>query len=378
MGGGEAGPGAEPGRVVNPPPRFLQLLAVAVAVSVATVASGPTSRAQVPGDSTTSTTSGPGVTSTTSTTAPESTTSTTTASAQPSGDQLAGRSSAAPTGAQDSGGDGAAAPAGGIVVPPEAQRIINSVKRSRSNGSAKLLALMPQLQAFGVSEAEAFRIGFGRFPIAGPATFSHDWLFPRYGPGFRFHLGTDVFAPLGTPVRAPVDGIAISEQGGLGGLTVKVVMPDRTYFYLAHLAGLVEGFVNGMPVATGDVVGYVGDSGNARGGSPHLHLGIYPRGGAPIDPKPILDHFLAEAEARIPEVVAALQAAQPSPPDPAPLPRDARPMFATGALRPLAGGGARLPAGLVYLVGANPVDGPRALVDLALGDLISQITWYAR
>ncbi|MGQ0433463.1 MAG: M23 family metallopeptidase [Microthrixaceae bacterium] len=368
---------AEPGKVVHPPPRFLRLLAVAVAVAVATIVSGPTSRAQVPGDSTTSTAPASSASSTTSATAPEATTTTTAGSGQPSGDQFAERSSAAPTGAQDSGGDGAAAPAEGIVVPPEAQRIINSVKRSRSNSSAKLLALMPQLQAFGVSEAEAFRIGFGRFPIAGPATFSHDWLFPRYGPGFRFHLGTDVFAPLGTPVRAPVDGVAISEEGGLGGLTVKVVMPDRTYFYLAHLSGLVEGFVNGMPVATGDIVGYVGDSGNARGGSPHLHLGIYPRGGAPIDPKPILDHFLIEAEERIPEVVAALQAVQPAPLEPAPLPRDARPMFATDALRPLARGGARLPAELVYLVGANPVDGPRALVDLALGDLIAQISWYA-
>lgn len=367
--------GAEPGKVVHPPSRFLRLLSVAIAVAVATIASGPTSRAQVPGDSTTSTVPASSATSTTSTTAPESTTTTTAGSAQPSGDQFADRSSAAPTGAKDSGGDGAAAPAGGIVVPPEAQRIINSVKRSRSNSSTRLLALMPQLQAFGVSEAEAFRIGFGRFPIAGPATYSHDWLFPRYGPGFRFHLGTDVFAPLGTPVRAPVDGVAVTEEGGLGGLTVKVIMPDRTYFYLAHLSGLVESFVNGMPVATGDIVGYVGDSGNARGGSPHLHLGIYPRGGAPIDPKPILDHFLIEAEERIPEVVAALQAVQPAPPEPAPLPRDARPMFATDAPRPLASGGARLPAELVYLVGANPVDGPRALVDLALGDLIARISW---
>ena len=44
----------------------------------------------------------------------------------------------------------------------------------------------------------------------------------------------------GTPVRAPVDGVAHSATDGLGGLTVKVFMPDGTYFYLAHLSGLVE------------------------------------------------------------------------------------------------------------------------------------------
>ncbi|MEO7429443.1 MAG: M23 family metallopeptidase, partial [Acidimicrobiales bacterium] len=304
--------------------------------------------------------------------------------AQPSGDQLSTGSASAPPGAKDSGGDGPA-PSGGIAVPPEAQRIINSVKRSRANNDSRLLTLLPQLEAFGISEAEAFRIGFGRFPIAGAANFSHDWLYPRFGPGFRFHLGTDIFADYGTPVRAPVDGVARSANGGLGGLTVKVVMPDGTYFYLAHLSGLVDGFVDGMPVATGDIVGYVGDSGNARGSAPHVHFGIYPRGGAPIDPKPILDRFLLEAEARIPELVAALQAARPALPASAAAggqaaadQRSLRPMLATGVLHPLAAGGSRLPAELLYLLGANPVDGPRALVDLALDDLLGDIDWSSR
>ena len=92
---------------------------------------------------------------------------------------------------------------GGSCVPPEAQRIINSVQRTRPNNDSHLLAELTQLEALGLSQAEAYRIGLGRFPIAGPARYSHDWLYPRYGPGFRFHLGTDVFAAYGTPVRAP-------------------------------------------------------------------------------------------------------------------------------------------------------------------------------
>ena len=342
-------------------------------LAAATLAGGQASEAQVPPGMS-------GSSTTTSTSPPRSTTTTTSA---PSGNQFSSGSNEAPAGAQDSGGDGAAAPSEGIVVPPEAQRIIDSVRRSRPNNDSRLLAMLPQLEEFGISQAEAYRIGMGRFPIAGPASYSHDWLYPRYGPGFRFHLGTDVFAPYGTAVRAPVDGIAVSANGGLGGLTVKVVMSDGTYFYLAHLSALVDGFTEGMPVSTGDIVGFVGDSGNARGSAPHLHLGIYPRGGAPIDPKPILDHFLAEAEARIPEVVAALRAAQPASAgeDAAARPADGRllrPMLATDVLHPLAAGGARLPAELLYLLGANPVDGPRALVDLALGDLIDEIDWSAR
>jgi murein DD-endopeptidase MepM/ murein hydrolase activator NlpD len=344
---------------------------VVVAAVIAAMVATPSSEAQVP----------PVGQTTTTTTSPATTTSTTT-SPPPSGQGLASTSDTAPAGAQDAGGDGAAAPTGGIVVPPEAQRIINSVKRSGPSSDGALVGMLSQLQSLGLSEAESYRVGMGRFPIAGLANYTHDWLYPRYGPGFRFHLGTDIFAAYGTPVRAPVDGVARTATGGLGGLTVKVVMPDGTYFYLAHLSGLVAGFVEGMPVATGDVVGYVGDSGNARGGAPHLHLGIYPRGGPPIDPKPILDQFLAEAQARIPELVAALQASQPVTPAGAPIPaaepRVLRPLVATDVERPFASGGARMPWALLYLVGANPFDGPRALVDLALTDLVAEIDWTTR
>jgi murein DD-endopeptidase MepM/ murein hydrolase activator NlpD len=344
---------------------------VAVGVTAALALAVPRSEAQVP----------PVVDGTTTTTAAPSDTTPPPSGSEPSGDQLSSGADRAPAGAKDAGGDGASAPSGGIAVPPEAQRIINSVRRTGPSNDLALVAMLPQLEALGLSEAEAYRVGMGRFPIAGPAKYSHDWLYPRYGPGFRFHLGTDVFAAYGTPVRAPVDGVARTANGGLGGLTVKVIMPDGTYFYLAHLSGLVEGFTDGMPVQTGDIVGYVGDSGNARGGEPHLHIGIYPRGGPPIDPKPILDHFLAEAQARIPELVAALQARQPAAAASAPAVPDARllrPMLATDVLHPLAAGGSRLPAEVLYVVGGSPVAGSRALLDLALGDLVAEIDWSKR
>lgn len=316
-----------------------------------------------------------------------STTSTTAAATPttsgPSGDDLAGGSNQAPAGATDAKGDGTAAPAGGIRVPSEAQAIIDSIQRSSASSSATLVEHLAELQALGLSQDEAFRVGLGRFPIAGVARYSHDWLFPRYGPGFRFHLGTDVFAAYGTPVRAPVDGVANTASNSLGGLSVKVVMPDGTYFYLAHLSGLAPGFVDGMAVRTGDVVGYVGDSGNARGGAPHLHIGIYPHGGDPVDPKPILDGFLAEAESRVPMLVDAYRASHPTVPGGERIPlsdeqRVLRPMLATELVHPLAAGGAGLSPALLYLTGVSPLVGPRALLDAAVQDLVDDIDWDAR
>jgi murein DD-endopeptidase MepM/ murein hydrolase activator NlpD len=291
----------------------------------------------------------------------------------------------APAGAEDPQGDGAPAPEQGIVVPPEAQKIIDSVKRTGSNSNGPLLTALDELVRLGMPQDEAYRVGLGRFPIAGAARYSHDWLYPRYGPGFRFHLGTDVFAEHGTPVRAPVDGVAMSGQDPLGGLSVKVQMADRTYFYLAHLSGLVAGFTEGMAVRTGDIVGYVGDSGNAKGGSPHVHVGVYPKGGAAVDPKPILDQFLEEALANVPKLVAAWTAAHPdSPPVAVPaLPVDAearllRPTLGTQLLHPYASGGDGWTPAVLYVLGVDPAAGAGYLLQSSLDALAAEIDWSER
>jgi murein DD-endopeptidase MepM/ murein hydrolase activator NlpD len=345
-------------------------LALAGALGLASVvATAPSLRAQVPPLVSTSTT-------TTTTTAPPATGGT---EAQPSGSDLSEGSSQAPEGAPDSQGDGTAPPAGGIVVPPEAQRIISSVRRSGPSSNLDVLSRLDALRSLGMPEEEVLRVGLGRFPIAGAARYSHDWLFPRYGPGFRFHLGTDVFAAHGTPIRAPVDGVATTANGGLGGLTVKVHMPDGTYIYLAHLSGLVEGFTNGMAVRTGDIVGYVGDSGNARGGAPHLHIGIYPHGGPPVDPKPILDRFLIEAAMRVPALVDAYKAARPAAaPAPAPAPAPLPPTVGASLLRDIEAGTALWPIEALYVASVSALNGPHVLIDLAIDDIVAGIDWTTR
>jgi len=279
------------------------------------------------------------------------------------------------------GGDDGGAGGGPRTVPPEAQAIIDSIPRSAANSSRALYDAVQALVELGLSPEEAIRVGFGRFPVAGVATFIHDWYFPRWGPGFRFHMGTDVFAAQGTPLRSPVDGTASAGNGGLGGLYVKVFQPDGSYFYFAHMSALPEGFQDGMAVKTGDIVGYVGSSGNARGGKPHLHLGIYDAAGRASDPKPVLDQMLADALAALPGIVEQVRAQQPVPePAAPPAPRVPRSLLATSLLRPLVD--ARIASGIdaavLFEAVGNPASGGLAVAEAEVSRLASAIDWDAR
>ena len=136
-----------------------------------------------------------------------------------------------------------------------------------------------------MTEQQALLLGMGRFPVAGAARFSDDWWNPR--------RHADLPPPQGVRhLRRPsarrsgprCDGTAKITNGPTGGLAVYVTMPDRTYFYLAHLSAVADGLRNGQKVTTGQVVGFVGDSGNAAVAAAHLHLEIHPRGGGPTHP----------------------------------------------------------------------------------------------
>ena len=106
--------------------------------------------------------------------------------------------------------------------------------------------------------------------------------------GRRQHEGIDIFAARGTAVLAATDGwVGTSMTNGLGGNVVWVWSPSRGIrTYYAHLdRHAVE---PGDRVLAGHVVGYVGNTGNARGGPPHLHFGIYVRGEGSLDPLPFV------------------------------------------------------------------------------------------
>ncbi|WP_102125533.1 M23 family metallopeptidase [Deinococcus planocerae] len=103
----------------------------------------------------------------------------------------------------------------------------------------------------------------------------------------RRHEGVDIFAPRGTPIRATTRGVVLGVgENRLGGRTVMILGPGGQRHYYAHLDRYAD-LREGQWVEAGDVVGYVGDSGNARGTPPHLHYGIYTAGGA-INPYPFL------------------------------------------------------------------------------------------
>ena len=115
--------------------------------------------------------------------------------------------------------------------------------------------------------------------------------------GRRDHDGIDIFAPRGTPVLAAASAVVSRvETDRTGGRVIWAWDEVRalSYFY-AHLERqLVR---RGAPIAAGDTIGTVGNSGNARGSSPHLHFGIYRPGTVPIDPAP----FLAGAAGELPD-----------------------------------------------------------------------------
>jgi len=119
-------------------------------------------------------------------------------------------------------------------------------------------------------------------PVQGGATFTNDWGFPRSGG--RRHQGNDLFAPRGTPVVASVAGSYRRSSNGLGGISYYLQGNDGNTYYGTHMAGY--GPVGPGPVAQGAVLGFVGNTGNARGTSPHLHFEVHPGGGGAVNPFP--------------------------------------------------------------------------------------------
>jgi murein DD-endopeptidase MepM/ murein hydrolase activator NlpD len=134
-------------------------------------------------------------------------------------------------------------------------------------------------------------------PIRGLAAPDIQDTFRQARAGGKFHEATDILAPRGTPIVAIDDGIIqklfLSKPGGL---TIYEFDRQGVYcYYYAHLDRYAEGLKEGMPVNRGDVIGYVGSTGNAPPQTPHLHFAIFRLGpekhwwqGTPIDPYPLL------------------------------------------------------------------------------------------
>ncbi|HJR19853.1 MAG TPA: M23 family metallopeptidase [Actinomycetota bacterium] len=162
-----------------------------------------------------------------------------------------------------------------------------------------LLDLIARLKPPGIPTTTPDLVrGFGRFPVVGYVWYHDDYGAPRYTPYFHLHEGVDLFAVSGTPVIAAVDGVVEkTANGSIGGISVWLKGVDGITYYYGHLSAYAPGIVAGKRVRVGEILGYVGDTGVAKGTYPHVHFEVHPRGGPPVSPKPILDAWLGQAEA---------------------------------------------------------------------------------
>jgi peptidoglycan LD-endopeptidase LytH len=133
-------------------------------------------------------------------------------------------------------------------------------------------------------------------PVAGVEKSQLRDLFAE-GRGARRHEAIDILAPRGTPVLAAVDGkIARLFTSVPGGITIyELDSEEKLIYYYAHLEQYAPDIVQGNNVRRGEVIGYVGTSGNAPKDTPHLHFAIMqPKSpkewwtGVPINPYPLL------------------------------------------------------------------------------------------
>ena len=115
------------------------------------------------------------------------------------------------------------------------------------------------------------------FPVFGPVSFGDSFGGPRPNIPGGWHHGEDIFAPAGAPILA-VAGGTLHTIGftPIGGYRLWLRDGDGNEFYYAHLSAYSPLAVEGRTVEAGDVIGFVGDTGDAEGGTPHLHFEIHP------------------------------------------------------------------------------------------------------
>ena len=145
--------------------------------------------------------------------------------------------------------------------------------------TAAALGLIPSLAELGLPTLQAF-------PVQGRCGFTDTWGAAR-GAG-RSHEGTDIIGARGLALYAAMDGtISKMTTGGvLGGTSLRLTAADGTYFYYAHLEAFAANLANGQVVRAGQIVGYLGSTGDTN--TPHLHFEVHPKGGAAVNPYPIL------------------------------------------------------------------------------------------
>ena len=180
----------------------------------------------------------------------------------------------------------AAAPSPALALPPASTRLT-----APAPATAALDASVPPL---GLPDADISELRRRQLPIPVQG-ITAAMLVPTFHQARSRgeHEALDILAPRGTPAIAVEDGtVAKLFTSQRGGLTVYLFEPAGVYcYYYAHLDRYADGLVEGQPVGRGQVVGYVGTTGNAPPNTPHLHFAVFKLGpekhwwqGTAIDP----------------------------------------------------------------------------------------------
>jgi murein DD-endopeptidase MepM/ murein hydrolase activator NlpD len=176
-----------------------------------------------------------------------------------------------------------------------AVRIMQRRMKVKSTGraDAKFLRRLG-IQVRAVASAPATPVGLSAptggarylrvFPVQGDHTYFNDWGAPR---GSRSHQGNDIMADKGTPTVAVADGRIkrlTRQPTGLGGIWIWLIDTEGNEYYYAHLDTIAPLLEEGTAVAAGQVIGTVGNTGDAAYGADHLHFEIHPGGGGAVNP----------------------------------------------------------------------------------------------
>ncbi len=133
------------------------------------------------------------------------------------------------------------------------------------------------------------------FPVKGAVNYVDTFGAYRADMKGHRHEGNDIFAKEGTPIVAVLAGTIQYSTHGIGGNNAHVTDALGDYFYYAHMVRFAAGLKSGDHVARGQVIGYVGETGDAAGTSPHCHFEIHPDGGPAVDPYQYLEAWRAAA-----------------------------------------------------------------------------------
>ena len=178
--------------------------------------------------------------------------------------------------------DGAVSTADDILSQAEHDHASTQIAEDAAHGDAALTTL-----TVGLWQRAQRGLRDIVFPVVGPHAFGSDFGAPRMvgTPDQHTHEGNDIAAPLGAQLVSVEPGMVVAMgTDRLGGIKLWLAGRSGTYYYYAHLSKFADDVHEGDIVPAGTVVGYVGNTGNAAGGIPHLHFEIHPNGGPAVDP----------------------------------------------------------------------------------------------